>query len=255
MESIVLVGSRNIRSNLDQQHLKQQPTNGNANTQTKDSEQTQPNPTDETQYYTDEEELAKETEWIIKSKRVTKKRKAEVSSEQSPVNLNMETKTALDKKRYVSSAKPPPINITNIDNYHCIYELINNTTKNFNATILNNGTFKINVENEEEYRKLTKILKKNKIEWYSYENDQLRPIKMMAREIHPSCDPEDILKDLRDKNYLISDVINIIKTQKDVKSNNKTKIPLPLFMLVFQREEDISKIYDIKNILGLKVKI
>lgn len=54
---------------------------------------------------------------------------------------------------------------------------------------------------------------------------------------------------------MISDVINIMKTQKDVKSNNKTKIPLPLFMLVFQREEDISKIYDIKNILGLKVKI
>lgn len=77
----------------------------------------------------------------------------------------------------------------------------------------------------------------------------------MARGIHSSCDPEDILKDLRDKNYLISDVINIIKTQKDVKSNNKTKIPLPLFMLVFQREQDISKIYDIKNILGLKVKI
>lgn len=121
MESIVLVGSSNIRSNLDQQHLKQQPTNDNANTQTKDSEQTQPNPTDETQYYTDEEELAKETEWLIKSKRVTKKRKAEVSSEQSPVNLNMETKIALDKKRYVSSAKPPPINITNIDNYHCTY--------------------------------------------------------------------------------------------------------------------------------------
>lgn len=81
----------------------------------------------------------------------------------------------------------------------------------------------------------------------------------MARGIYPSCDPEDILKDLRDKNYLISDVINIIKTQKDVKSNNKTKIPLPLLvvapMLVFQKEEDISKIYDIKNILGLKVKI
>lgn len=142
-----------------------------------------------------------------------------------------------------------------ISNYQSLNMVINNTTKNFKAMALNNRTMKIDVDTIEDSKQIVKTFKEHKFEWYSYENKQLRPIKVMARGIHPSCDPKDILKDLKDKNFMIEDVINIMKNLKDKNSNNKTKIPLPLFMLVFQREEDLNKIHGTNDILGLKVKI
>jgi PAX-interacting protein 1 len=52
---------------------------------------------------------------------------------------------------------------------------------------------------------------------------------------------------LRQKGYHILEAVNILKW--------KTKEPLPIFMLTFDRTENIQKIYEISNIRGMRVEV
>lgn len=91
------------------------------------------------------------------------------------------------------------------------------------------------------------------MEWHTYENKQTRPIRVMARNLHPSCSPEMIKEDLGNKNFKILEVVNKFKITKE--NGIVKRIPLPLFMLTFQNSEDIKKIYEIPGICGMLVKI
>lgn len=75
----------------------------------------------------------------------------------------------------------------------------------------------------------------------------------MARGLHPTYMPEEIIKELQDKGLAITEATNIIKKRKE--EDKVIRISLPLFMLVFDKKEDIKKIYDIKSILDIVVKI
>lgn len=122
-----------------------------------------------------------------------------------------------------------------------------NNNPKFQTTLLKSGDIKINAEEENDYRSITKALNQSKIEWYSFENKQTRPIKVMARNIHASWSENEVLEDLKNKNFAIIQVAQL-RSRKD-------KRPLPLFMLTFEKQEDIKKIYEIKEILHMKVTI
>ena len=62
-----------------------------------------------------------------------------------------------------------------------------------------------------------------------------------------TCNPEQIIQKLRQKGYHILEAVNILKW--------KTKEPLPIFMLTFDRTENIQKIYEISNIRGMRVEV
>lgn len=55
------------------------------------------------------------------------------------------------------------------------------------------------------------------------------------------------MDDLKQKEYKIEEATNI--------ESKKDKRPLPIFMLTFDKEVDIRKIYEIKEILGMKIVI
>jgi predicted solute-binding protein len=69
----------------------------------------------------------------------------------------------------------------------------------------------------------------------------------MTRNIHASCSPEDVMADLQNKNFAIMEVSQIW--------SRKDKTPLPLYMLTFEKKEDIKRIFEIKEILSMKVMI
>lgn len=170
--------------------------------------------------------------------------------------------TNLDENKAQKEGKtrePPPIYVKGISEYETLYLLILKVTKNYRVTALNNNVWKVNVQLENEYRELTTILTQQNMQWYTYENKHNRPIKVMARGLHPSCKTEEIVNDLKENGFKIIDCTNILK--KEIARNDEgvitdiTKRPLPLFMLVFETSEDIKKIYDIKVIHGMVVKI
>lgn len=200
------------------------------------------------EYETDEEELAKETEWVRQKSR--KKRKLNSSSLSSPPQQGAESsENPKQNEKPKKQPSPPPIVVENIKNYQQFYDLlsINITKDTFIMKMLNGEKVKINSYNDDSYRSITKLLLQNNCLWYSYENKQDRPIRVMAKNLHFSCLPNRIVEDLTAKGYKIEEAVN--------KLSWKSKEPLSMFMLSFQKDEDIKKIYGIKSILGCKVDI
>ena len=202
------------------------------------------------EYFTDEEELAKETEWMLvgKNKRNNKKRKANSSPESSPQQQDDQQQSAQkQQKKQIKAPPPPPIIVSQVKDFDMLHEALIRNELVINATAMNNDRVKLNASSEDEYRKITSFLNNNSYPWFSFENKQTRPTKVMARKLPPTFKTEKIIQDLKSRGYKILDAINILK--------RGDKSPLPLFMLTFQNEEDLQKIYDIKAIFGTKVTI
>lgn len=128
----------------------------------------------------------------------------------------------------------------------------------YNITILNNDVWEINVFDPDAYRALTRVLNAGNIQWHTYENKSERPIRVMARGIHASYTKDDIMNDLNKKSYKIINAVNIIKKEKQTNDKGEqiiSKRGLPLFMLTFNNQEKMEKIYEIKKILNIAVKI
>lgn len=224
------------------------------------------------QYCTDEEELERETNWILerrkrKNKKVRKdttvtKRKAESSPEVESKEADIALSSKQIPPKVLAKEKktlPPPINIIGVKEYNDIQRLMKLVvSKDYKVVSLNNNIWKINTTEPEDYKALANKLNTDGHEWYTYEDKNDRPIKVMARGLHQSCLKEDIMEELTSEGFKIIDAVNIIKKEKKQNKEGKTEIirrGLPLFMLTFDNKEKIEKIYNIKSILHLRVKI
>ena len=179
----------------------------------------------------------------------------------------MKHKTVEDEKRNRGIKKntpkgepqPPPINVIDITDYSRLRTLLVPVTdKEFRVTSLNNDVWKINAPDPESYRALTRKLDDNGIQWYTYENKNERPIRVVARGLHASCSSEDIQDNLKKRGFKILDAVNIIRKEREENEKGEqviTKRGLPLFMLSFDNKESVEKIYQIRNILNIICKI
>lgn len=206
-------------------------------------------PSESAHYETDEEDLARETEWIRQISRKKRKLNSTLSPQsqqgQAAASDEKPQKNPMPKK----TPQPPPIVVENIKNYQEFYDFLETTVEkdSFIVKMMNGECVKINAKNDDSYRSISKLLLQNYFLWHSYENKQDRPIRVMAKNLHSSCLPNRIVEDLKSKGYKIEDAVN--------KLNWKKKEPLNMFMLSFQKDEEIKKIYNITSILGCKVDI
>ena len=126
--------------------------------------------------------------------------------------------------------------------------MVQNVAKDkFIIKLLNNNIYKINVFCSDSYRAITKVLNLEKISWYSYENKQSRPIKIVVKNLHHSWNSSEIIDNLQSQNFKVISAIN--------KLQYKTKEPLDMFLISFDSTEDIKRIYELKTILNTVVKI
>lgn len=203
------------------------------------------------EFHTDEEELARETDWILNKPRKAKKRKADRSPD-----IGSEPAGTLNPiKNQVKTNKPklPPVILSNINDFNQVQYLMSSQNIKYEVKVLNNKQLSIKVTSESDYRNLTKAITDAKFEWHSYENKNTRPIKVIARGLHPSCKPELILDDLKQKGFSVLSVVNL--TMKKKVNEKQIVEKLPLFMLTFDHSEDIQKIFSIAYIVNTKVKI
>lgn len=192
-------------------------------------------------YQIDEEELAKETEWIRAKNR--KKRKMDTSL--TPPQRSQNVPTPIEKTK--KEQTPPPIIIDNIKDFNECHQVIGKTVNRFQIKIISDSNVKVNVDNIEDYRTLSKQLNECNYSWHSYENKQNRPIKVIVNKLHHTIKPETIVEDLRHRGYKLLDAIP--------KRSYRTKKPINMFMLVFKHDENVDKIYGITDIQGIRVEI
>jgi hypothetical protein len=154
---------------------------------------------------------------------------------------------------------PPPINILNVSEYETIKKIVKLVPNDkYKVTALNNNVWKVNALDPETYRMLSNAITAQNIEWFTYENKAEQPIKVMARGLHHTCPNEEIIEELSQKGFKILNAVNILKRKVTKNANGEretTKVGLPLFMLTFDNTESIDRVYGIKAILNMKVKI
>ncbi|KAI5729135.1 hypothetical protein M8J77_005311 [Diaphorina citri] len=184
-------------------------------------------------YETDEEELDHETNWVEK----TKKRKKR--------NNNGFPGLQTDRNK----VKPPPIFVEKKGPISSLTNLINTQvqTENFTTKSMDQNKIKINLEDEDSFRKTIHVLQQEDMVFHTYENKQSRPIRVMAKGLDHSSDPEDIVGYLTTKGYKI--------LRADVKLAAKSKKPLNMFVLSFDKSENIDSIYKIREIMRQIVQI
>lgn len=199
------------------------------------------------EYHTDEEELAKETEWIRQRSR--KKRKLNMNTSLTPPQQQEQQKDQQQKQKVKKTPMPPPIIVDGIQDYQKFYDFLMECQQkdSFTIKVLNGNSVKVNASAEDSYKSITKQLRENDCLWHSYENKQERPIRVMAKRLPSSCKPDRIIEDLKSNGYKIENAVN--------KLSWKNKERLNMFVLTFSNDEEIKKIYDIQFILGCKIEI
>lgn len=218
-------------------------------------------------YHTDEEDLTQEIGWIEAKNTRNKKRKANNSPEIPSQNRNDDdakvrqqnpTSGKTNKELQVKHT-PPPIIVSKIDSFGNLRNIIQQTTSAECKYIsYYNNEWKINVPDSDTYRKVTEALNREKVQWHTYEDKANRPLKVMARGLHHTCDEHEIVADLASRGYHILTAKNIQKKETIRNENDECvtqKRGLNLFMLTFDKQENIQNIYNIKSIIGLGVKI
>lgn len=209
-------------------------------------------------YSTDEEELARETDWILK-RRPSKKRKAGSSPEVAPQHEPNRKAQPKAEKQTISKRAPPPINITGVTDYNSLRRILKTTiATEFKVTSLRNDAWKIKINDAEGYRAVSQKLNNEKVQWHTYEDKSERPLRVVARGLHPSCAKEDVIGDLRDRGYNILDAVNLLKKERKRPDRGEEAImkrKLPLFVLSFDKTESQEKIYNIRTIMSMVVKI
>ena len=214
-------------------------------------------------YETDEEELARETDWILKKQKnknssppvvaiqtpkINKKRKASHTPELSPVNKGSKTQQQQQIATEKKAPVPPPIFVERLVSITDLNAALKELEfKGKMSSLSSKTSFKINCVNGEEYRKITNWLNTKNHEWHSFQDKHSRPLKVMARGIHCQTATNDIVEELKNKGFKIISAVNIL--------SNRSKEPLNLFMLSFQKEQDIKLVYSIKTIGYQTVKI
>lgn len=144
--------------------------------------------------------------------------------------------------------KPPPIMISGMKDYNVLYKTVGEHVQSeFTIKLLNTEVYKINTSNSTDYRNLTAFLSTSKAIWYTYQDKQSRPIRVIVKDLHHSCLAVDIVDDLKRKGFKIMNAVN--------KLQYRTKKPLDIFMLTFEPTEDVTKIYGIRSILNSIVKV
>jgi len=183
-------------------------------------------------FSTDEEQLAMETDWVTTNRRKQKKKS-----------------TLQSNKNQDGLRKPPPIKIesTHIKTITSLAEKANVGEANFVIKPINNKIVKVNFENEVGYRNMVTTLKECGANFYTYENKQTRPIRVVAKGLSYQWDEKEVFDFLKTTGYKITNVSKRLSA--------KDKSPLNMFTLSFDREENIDSIYKIKTILHNVVEI
>lgn len=119
--------------------------------------------------------------------------------------------------------------------------------EDFTIKVLKNNSAKINPKTADAYRHISDKMNALKMSWYSFENKQTRPFRVMVKGLHHTWEEASIVQDLKNQGLQVLEAVN--------KIGWKSKNPLDMFIVSFQCDEDASKIQNIKYILNTRVTV
>ncbi|GFU19749.1 nucleic-acid-binding protein from transposon X-element [Trichonephila clavipes] len=142
---------------------------------------------------------------------------------------------------------PNPIMLKIKENFREQIKCISDNFPNLRNRIVND-VVKMFSNDHEEYRKLKHFLEANNdFEFYILKRQKEKPIKAVIKGLPNSSNITDITKDLKDIGFKIDSCTQLI--------SKRTKKSLPYFLIILPRNDFNSKIFDIKKLGYLQVKV
>ncbi|GFS98731.1 PRE_C2HC domain-containing protein [Trichonephila clavipes] len=141
---------------------------------------------------------------------------------------------------------PPPIMLFVEKNYKAQMAAI---TKEFLKirSRLTGEFLKLYTDSAEERRMAVQLLKRLKFQFYTIKSKAERPIKVVIKGLPRNTNPEEIKQDLELLGYTPERVNQLI--------GRKTKRPLSIFLITLPRNLDNLKIFDLKTLSYLSIRV
>lgn len=178
----------------------------------------------------------------------------EISGTDKP---NVSNKTPKEKTKEKKPLPPPPIKVAEVNDFNKLQPLIKEAIEDekfWSMKSLGNDVWKINPQNDEAYQKISEKLNEKGFLWWTYDNKNTRPLKVIVKGLHPTTPREKIIENLSSQGFKVLDVSNIMK-DKFENGAKLGKAPLPIHLLTFERGQEVEKVYEIKKIMATVVKI
>ncbi|GFT26673.1 nucleic-acid-binding protein from transposon X-element [Trichonephila clavipes] len=106
---------------------------------------------------------------------------------------------------------------------------------------------KLYTDSAEERRMAVQLLKRLKFQFYTIKSKAERPIKVVIKGLPRNTNPEEIKQDLDLLGYTPERVNQLI--------GRTNKRPLPIFLITLPRNLDILKIFDLKTLSYLSIRV
>lgn len=176
------------------------------------------------------------------------------------------TETSNKEGKKPKSFKPPPIKVINARNVQVLRNIINSIVPpvepdNWFIKALPVNILSINTKNDDTYRAVINMINEKNFEYYTYENKNTRPLRVVAHGLHHSLKTTEIMQDLQSKNFNILSVdVMLKKERKQEKEGDKVVIstlttPLDSFFLTFGGESKVEDVFKINKICNLQVQV
>lgn len=143
---------------------------------------------------------------------------------------------------------PPPIFVKGVkDFFELSKELAAITGPDSFSCKSTSSHLKLQLDTPDNYRKIIHFLKDNDAEYHTYQLKSDKAFRVVLRNLHPSTPVSEISAAIEEIGHSVRQVTNII--------HHRTKIPLPLFFVDLEIDENNSDIFDVTSILYTKIKV
>ncbi|KAL4085079.1 hypothetical protein QTP88_027371 [Uroleucon formosanum] len=143
---------------------------------------------------------------------------------------------------------PPPIFVKGVKNFFELSkELAAITGPDSFSCKSTSSHLKLQLDTPDNYRKIIHFLKDNNAEYHTYQLKSDKAFRVVLRNLHPSTPVSEISAAIEEIGHSVRQVTNII--------HHQTKIPLPLFFVDLEIDENNSDIFDVTSILYTKIKV
>lgn len=145
--------------------------------------------------------------------------------------------------------KPPPVTVPSLPRpLHFNKDLRSRLQADFKTVSTRDG-IKIYTTTVDDFRTLKAILTEEKVEYFTYQLRQERPLRVMIRRLPNNVDVDDIKAALTDLQY------KVIAVRQLQKSENGVTTLFPLYAVSLERDAHASTIYSLTSLMHSIVRV
>lgn len=172
------------------------------------------------------------------------------SNDNNPIHVDTQSQGSMHSTTHTQKKidLPPPIFVKGVKNFFELSkELAIITGPDSFSCKSTSSHLKLQLDTADNYRKIIHFLKDNNAEYHTYQLKSDKAFRVVLRNLHPSTPVSEISAAIEEIGHTVRKVTNII--------HHQTKIPLPLFFVDLEIEENNSDIFDVTSILYTKIKV